>query len=191
MIKDKDYDRLKYPIHKKDPSKIPSLMALSGLSMLDDKEIKYLIYMYDKSSPLNEISDVKTRKEFAADIAGFDVDKDDISYLYDLKKLSIRKALVSLLRDQFDMEYAALITFEHRFFENLTHLLEPLDQEDGDINTLLKGVELKSKIENSTKVLIESINGLRDKIFGGDNQLLDITETFTPESIATKVKKNV
>lgn len=187
MFNDKDLDSLKYHVHRKAPNKIPELMAIDGMSALDDTEICYLIYLYDKSSPLQKISDLQKRKEFAAEKAGYDVDNTDLEYLYLLKLPATRRALIGFLKDQHDMLFAALVTFEHRFFENLTHLMTPLDQED--INQTLKGSELKGKLEQSTRGLIESILDMRSKVYGDDTQLAQITESFTPELISNKLKR--
>jgi hypothetical protein len=187
MFNEKDFDALKYPIHKKEPSRIPELMAIEGMSALKEREIAYIIYRYDKNSPLQKITDFQKRSEFAAERSGYDVDKDDLEYLYLLKTPELRQAIIGFLKHQHDMQFAALITFEHRFFENLTHLMTPLDQED--INLTLRGAELKGKLEKSTNDLIESIMDMRSKVYGDDSQLAQITESFTPELISQKMKR--
>lgn len=183
MINDKDYDALKYPVHKKPASKMPELMALDGMNALNDKEIAYIVYLYDKNSPLNKIGDLISRKEFGADKAGFNVDNDDLTYLFDLASPTIRKAILSYLRNANSLEFAALVTFEQRFYENLEYLLKPLEDDD-DSGRTLKAVELKGKLENSTQNLIVSIVEMRDKIFGNNSDSSKITEMFTPEYIA-------
>lgn len=187
MFSDKDFDSLKYHVHLNAPNKIPEIIAIDGMSELNDTEICYLIYLYDKNSPLQKISDLQKRKEFAAEKAGYDVDNTDLEHLYLLTKPATRRALIGFLKDQHDMVFAALVTFEHRFFENLTHLMTPLDQED--INQTLKGSELKGKLEHSTRGLIESIIDMRSKVYGDDIQLAQITESFTPELISSKLKR--
>lgn len=187
MFNEKDFDALKYPVHRKAPSKIPELMAIDGMSALDDAEISYIVYRYDKNSPLQKITDLQKRSEFAAEKAGYDVDNTDLEHLYLLKTPATRQAIIGFLRAQHDMQFATLITFEHRFFENLTHLMTPLDQDD--INLTLRGAELKGKLEQSTKGLIESIMDLRGQVYGDDKQLMQITESFTPELISQKIKR--
>jgi hypothetical protein len=183
MINDKDYDALKYPVHKKPVSKMPELMALDGMNTLDDKEIAYIVYFYDRNSPLNKIGDWISRKEFAADKAGFDVEKDDLSNIFELSSPVFRKAIISYLRNANSLEFAALVAFEQRFYENLEYLLKPLEDDD-DSGRTLKAVELKGKLENSTQNLIGSIVEMRDKIFGNNSDSGKITEMFTPEYIA-------
>jgi len=187
MFNEKDFDALKYHVHRKAPGKITELMAIDGMSEILDTEISYLVYLYDKNSPLQKITDLQKRKEFAAEKAGFDVDGSDLEHLYLLKSPATRRAIIGLLRAQHDMQFAALITFEHRFFENLTHLMTPLDQED--INLTLRAAELKGKLEKSTNDLIESIMDMRSKVYGDDSQLAQITESFTPELISQKMKR--
>lgn len=185
-----DFDSLKYPVHKKAPSKIPDLMALDGMAALDEREVAYIVYMFDQASPFQKISDMNARREFAADKAGYDVDKEDLEWLHGLKKPETIKAVISYLKDGKNLEFATLSVFEHRFYENLNHLLTPLDDVDvdGDVNTILKGAELKSKLENSTIGLISTITEMRSKVFGGDANLQRIVESFTPELISKKLK---
>lgn len=183
-----DFDTLKYHVHRKSPSKIPDLMALDGMAALDEREVAYIVYMFDQASPFHKISDMNARREFAADKAGYDVDKEDLEWLHGLKKPATIKAVISYLKDGKNLEFATLSVFEHRFYENLTHLLTPLDDGDGDVNTILKGAELKSKLENSTIGLISTITEMRSKVFGGDANLQRIVESFTPELISKKLK---
>lgn len=186
-----DFDNLKYPVHKKPPSKLPDLMSLDGMSAIDEREVAYIVYLFDNNSPFHKISDMNARREFAADKAGFDVDKEDLEWLYGLKKPATIKAIISYLSDAKNLEFATLSVFEHRFYENLSHLLTPLDDGDGDVNSILKGAELKSKLENSTIGLISTITDMRNKVFGGDEALQKIVESFTPELISKKLKRNV
>ena len=183
-----DFDNIKYPIHKKAASKIPDLMALDGMSDLDDREIAYIVFMFDKASPLQKISDRNVRSEFAADKAGYDVDKDDLEWLHSLKKPATKRAVISYLKDGKSLEFSTLAVFEHRFYENLSHLLTPLDDGEGDVNSILKGAELKGKLENSTIGLISTIADMREKVFGSDEVLKKITESLTPESIAKQLR---
>jgi hypothetical protein len=191
LFDDKDFDGLTYQVHKKPKSKIGRLSVLAGMDLLTDDEAAYLVYMYDLNSPFWQISDVETRKAFAAEKAGFNVNDNKVEALLHLERPGMRTALVSLLRDQRNMEYSAMVNLEYLFYEYTSRLLEPLDSDDQ--NTLLKGLEIKGKLKEQLGQIIEQYKAMKASVFGAnpDKNAIDIVERFTPENVAKTQKRKV
>lgn len=191
LFDEKDFDHLTYQVHKKPKSKIGRLSILPGMESLTDQEAAYLVYMYDHASPFWQITDVKTRKEWAAEKAGFKTNDSKVEALLNLERPGMKTALVSLLKDQRNMEYSAMVNLEYLFYEYTSNLLEPLDSDDQ--NTLLKGLEIKGKLKEQLGQIIEQYKAMKASVFGAnpDKNAIDIVERFTPENVAKNQKRKV
>jgi len=189
MFADDDFKQLTYPIDRKPIDKIPRLQSLPPLAALSDKEIKYLVYAYDNNSPFMEISDLQSRKEFCASKAGYDVEKEDLAELYSLATPRIREGLIAILRDLHSLEYSSMILMEQLFYEYLLRLADPLTSEDQ--NVILKGLEIKGKINSQMASIIEQHKNYRAAVFGvnPEEELINMANSFTPEYVSRNTKK--
>lgn len=190
FFQDDDFDKLTYPVHRKGIKEIARLQLLPAVGKLKDRQVAYLVYMYDLNSPFWDVSDVKMRKEFAAKKAGFNIDSDNLEPLYDLSQKDIQEALVAILRDQKSMEFSAMVMVEQLFYEYTLRLAEPLLDTD-DQNALLKSLEFKGKLTDQLRQIIEQYKGYKQAIFGANPEqiVLTIADSYTPENIAKLNRK--
>lgn len=189
MFSDDDFKQLTYPVDRKPVDKIPRLQSLAALKSLKEQEIQYLVYAYDKNSPYQEIADLQTRKEFCASKAGYNVDKDDLTELFTLASDRIREALIAILRDSHSMEFSSMILMEQLFYEYLLRLAEPLTSDDQ--NVILKGLEIKGKINSQIATIIEQHKNYRAAVFGvnPEEEVITMANTFTPEYVSRNTSK--
>ena len=69
----------------------PKLSEMFG--SVDDKMARYILLMYDSNSPLrNYFPELQKRKEFSASIAGYDIDKDDVTPLFTFTRKVVEEA---------------------------------------------------------------------------------------------------
>lgn len=185
MFQDDDFDKLTYPVHRVPAKQIARLQLIPGVSRVKDRELAYLVYMYDLNSPFWNVADVKTRKEFAASKAGYNIEKDDLEDLYSLGRKELQEALVAMLRDQKSMEYTSMVLLEQMFYEYTLRLTEPLTDTD-DQNALLKSLEVKGKLKDQLGQIIEQYKAYKSAIFGSNPEQIVLTaaESYTPENIA-------
>lgn len=190
MFQDDDFEKLTYPVHRVAPKQIARLQLLPGVSKVKERDIAYLVYMYDLNSPFWDVADVKTRKEFAASKAGYDIDKDDLDDLYSLGRKELQEALVSMLRDQKSMEFTAMVLLEQLFYEYTLRLTEPLTDTD-DQNALLKSLDVKGKLKDQLGQIIEQYKAYKSAIFGTNPEQIVLTaaDAYTPENIAKKSRR--
>ena len=190
MFQDDDFEKLTYPVHRVAPKQIARLQLLPGVSKVKERDIAYLVYMYDLNSPFWDVADVKTRKEFAASKAGYDIDKDDLDDLYSLGRKELQEALVSMLRDQKSMEFTAMVLLEQLFYEYTLRLTETLTDTD-DQNALLKSLDVKGKLKDQLGQIIEQYKAYKSAIFGTNPEQIVLTaaDAYTPENIAKKSRR--
>ena len=122
-------------VKKKMLEQYPKLEGIVG--QLGDREIRYVLLMYDQSSPLRgHYPELKRRKEFAALTAGFDLDKDKVEDLFTLtqkvvgeKKESVvpyealLQAVSGFLKYQNNRLWVMIATNEGAFYELMMRVM--------------------------------------------------------------------
>lgn len=160
-----------------------------------EKLVRYIIALYDPKSPLIKgESNLLRRKELAASIAGFDVDKEEdlLEIVYDCKYEHVVLMIQNFLRDFVkSMEWAMLVSYESAFWEFQSRLMQPIDRGDKD-KDLIKAISDKTKLSKDLKELQEMFEAAKDKFYGNDDVLIKAANKisrYTPEGVAAFAKE--
>jgi len=161
-----------------------------------DRLTRYIVALYDPKSPLiRGESNLIRRKEIAAGIAGFDLDKDAdmLEVVYDCKYehvvLMIQNYLRYFVRS---MEWAMLVSYESAFWEFQSRLMQPIERGDKD-KDLMTAVGNKTKLADDIKALYEKFEAAKDQFYGNDEVLIKAANKirrFTAEGVASFAKEN-
>lgn len=196
MIPNEEYSRMEFnPVVKKNLTVVyPKLKEILGDG--DDKMIRYILLMYDQHSPLrHHYPDLFKRKQFAADLAGYDLDKEDVTAIFDFR-IKVEdgyepyEELINLtmkyLKYQNNMVWQMIVSNEQAFNEYSRRVMMPVDgAKDKDI---LQAVEIKTKIMQSMDDIFQRLQKYNRELSGGDEKLEDVVvrKRLTPESLAKR-----
>lgn len=197
MIPDKDFSAMEFnPLIKGNIlAKYPKLGGILGSA--EDKTVRYILFMYDQNSPMrHHYPDLIKRKEFSASLAGFDLDKDDVTALFDFRiktetgyepNEDLIEMVIGYLKYQNNMVWQMIVSNEQAFFEYNKRVMMPVDgAKDKDI---LQAVEIKTKIMQSMDDIFQRLQKYTRELTGGDNKLEDVMtkrKMITPESLARR-----
>ena len=201
MIPDKDFSIMEFnPLVKgKVLEKYPKLKSV--LKDGDDRVIRYILLMYDINSPLrHHYPELYKRKEHAADLAGYNLDKEDVTGLFDFRiktddGYEPDEELVNLtmkyLKYQNNMVWLMIVSNEQAFYEYNKRVMLPVDgARDKDI---LQAVEIKTKIMQSMDDIYSRLQKYGRDLSGGDEKLEEVItkrKRLRPEEIAANVQTN-
>lgn len=199
MIPDKDFSIMEFnPLIKgKILEKYPKLKEVVGDT--EDKVVRYILLMYDQNSPLrHHYPDLFKRKQFAADMAGFNLDKEDVVGLFEFKVKTddgyepdenLIKVTMRYLKYQNNMVWVMIVSNEQAFFEYNKRVMMPVDgNRDKDI---LQAVEIKTKIMQSMDDIYQRLQKYNRDLTGGDDKLEEVLtkkKRLRPEEIAANVQ---
>lgn len=169
----------------------------SILGDIDDKTARYILLMYDQNSPMrHHYPDLAKRKQFSADLAGFDLDKEDVTKLFDFRiKIEegyepyeeLIEATIKYLKYQNNMVWSMIVSNSEAFYEYNKRVMMHVDgQKDKDI---LQAIEIKSKIMSSMDEIYQRLQKYNRELSGGDDKLEEVMtkrKRISPESLATR-----
>ncbi len=197
IFKAQDFQGLKFNIyrHKNTDNlleKEPLLKTLAGFSLVKDHEhrdklIRYVIYLYDKSSPfIQGFQDIAERKRQVAIASGFDINKD-IVILRELYEFQFEPLfyMVSDLCKEIGSNYWRLILLnEQTFYEYERVLMTEVDKVESD-KEKLTAVAIKPKLLEECDRIVTRLEDYYKKVFT-DPDLIDKVKRndWRPESIA-------
>jgi len=198
MISENDYLRMEFnpTVKKKVTVVYPKLKQVVG--DVDDKMMRYVLLMYDQNSPLREYyPELGKRKNFAASIAGYDLDKDDVTELFDFKIKNeedeyvpceaMLELIMKYLKYQNNWIWSMIISNEQAFYEFNQRVMMPVDgSRDKDI---LQAVNIKTQIMQSQDDIAQRLKKYFRELSGGDEQLEDAIikrKRLSPESQAKR-----
>lgn len=195
MIHESEYNKMEFnPVVKKSLTAVyPKLKQILGDS--DDKLTRYVLLMYDMNSPLREYyPEISKRKQFAASIAGFDLDKDDVTALFDFKiKVNdeevaydeLLNIITKYLKYQNNYVWSMIVGNEQAFYEFNKRVMLPVDgNRDKDI---LQAITIKTQIMTAQDEIVQRLQKYLRQLTGEDDQLEEaITKRkrIRPEDIA-------
>ena len=151
------------------------------------KAIKYLVYMYDKGSPLvPKYPDILERKDKAVSLAGLtkQYNKDIIEAVTELQE-PFFTILMSMLKKQNEPVFSMLVTQEELFHECMANMLKPVIEESSsdELNALKKKGDVSDLMEQT----IDRIDRFRSRYYGSDDDLAEKGRKYyqtTPEQMA-------
>jgi hypothetical protein len=191
MITDKELSIIEFnPLSKK-----PMLVAYPKLKEIlgsgDDRMIRYVILMYDVTSPLRQhYPDLSKRKEFAATLAGFDLMKDDVVSLFEFRLNDepyepLLDMITTYLKYQNNWVWSMIVSNEQAFYEYNRRVMMPVEgNRDKDI---LQAINIKTQIMVSQDDIYQRLQKYYRELSGGDDKLQESITTrkrLRPEGIA-------
>ena len=167
----------------------PKLKDIVGPS--EDKMLRYVILMYDVSSPLRQhYPELGKRKEFAASIAGYDLMKDNVVSLFDFKvddepNEVLLDIIIKYLKYQNNWVWSMIVSNEQAFYEYNRRVMMPVEgNKDKDI---LQAINIKTQIMSSQDEIYQRLQKYYRDLSGGDTNLeeaITIKKRLRPEEIA-------
>jgi hypothetical protein len=201
MIIEKEYSKMEFNPTVKGIMTVqyPKLKKILGDA--DDRMMRYVILMYDVSSPLRQhYPELGKRKEFAASISGYDMTKDDVTCLFDFKvKVNdeyepyeeLLDLIIKYLKYQNNWVWTMIISNEQAFFEYNKRVMMPVEgNRDKDI---LQAINIKTQIMTSQDEIYQRLQKYYKDLSGGDSTLeeaITIRKRLRPEEIAANVYNN-
>ena len=179
MITEKDFSIMEFnPLSKRAlTSCYPKLKGIVG--DVDDKMLRYVLMMYDMKSPLREYyPELDKRKQFAASLAGYDMDTDDVTGLFDFKLKvegeevtyeALLDVIIKYLKYQNNYMWSMIVSNEQAFYEFNKRVMIPVDgQRDKDI---LQAVDIKNKLMDAQDVIVQRLQKYLRELTGEDDKL--------------------
>lgn len=179
MLTDKDFSIMEFnPLAKRALTVCyPKLKGIVG--DVDDKMLRYVLMMYDMRSPLREYyPELDKRKQFAASMAGYDMDKDDVTGLFDFKvKIEgeettyeeLLNVIIKYLKYQNNYMWSMIVSNEQAFYEFNKRVMIPVDgTRDKDI---LQAVDIKNKLMDAQDVIVQRLQKYFRELTGEDEKL--------------------
>lgn len=192
-----DYERLEFDptVKEKLEKKYPKLKELFGDFI--DRQMRYVILMYDINSPLRPLyPEIRKRKEWAADIAGYKIDSKEAEELYTLSiniegvmkpNTPLLDLILKYLSYQNNRLWTLIITNEQAFTEFQQKVMSEVGG-DADKDQL-SAVNIKTKILESMDAIHRRLDGYYRELSGDDTDLDDALQKkkrMTAESVATR-----
>jgi len=178
---DQDFEKLKYNcfIIPKEKSLLEAFSELTrypefvvnkhGLN--NDTVLRYIIYSFDKFSPLILEKNIVKRKMIAAELAGFEMPKGkftpEVEQMIGGRNIFVNRMVCCYVRNQRDIQYALMMTGLSQFYDNLAQLGKP-SEAAADMEDLNR----KSTLFNHTMKMIETLESMARETFNDDVQLM-------------------
>ncbi len=225
IIQNKPFSKLKFPIHEipqgvdlvNEFKELQGYPEFANYSHKDrNNVIRYVFYCYDLNSDLiKQFTDLKKRKEAAAELAGFKRNEKDGKFhkdVYDMmefKKKTVeieveeeegKKAktetevesnkiypmVMTFLKMQQSRLWSMIVTTEQAFEEYQGLIMEPVS-ESGDKDTLT-AAKTKDALMDSCDKMNQRIDEYYNKLFGANDDLKEIKKKpIRPETIGRDV----
>ncbi len=155
---------------------------------ISDRQMRYCLALYDPKSPVyKDNPDPIVRKIVAAEVAGFDTNKDahELNVLYACDDENVRTFTINFLRKIVKSRiWASLQADEQVFWEFIQRLFKPIS-EDSD-KTDVDAQEKKLKICKGKEEVSALIEHNWNKLLGDDDDLKKKVkkQDYSPESMA-------
>lgn len=209
MIKAAEYASMEFnPTVKKDVLvEYPKLKDI--FSEISDKEMRYLLLVYDKNSPIKKYyPNLKKRKDFAAYIAGYDTEVDNLVPVFDftIEKTTpaviedgeevepektttvvydaLIKSLSSFLAYQNSRLWAMIVTNEQAFYEYQEKVMSSVVLSDD--KDALSAISIKTKLLEAMDAIHKRLDIYYSEFTGDDTNVQSAIskKRITSEAIA-------
>jgi hypothetical protein len=209
-LKDIDFSKLRFQVHGVPHGtelllKFPELQAYPEIATYKHADrnyvIRYVIYMYDMHSGLiQKFPELKQRKEFALELAGFERDpntgkfKSEIYKMINLEKIQVKvvseeedskdktvtesnrifEMVMCYIKLQNNRLWSMIVTTEQAFLEYQGLIMEPVS-ERGDKDTLA-AANTKDKLMESCYNMNKRIDEYYKELFGDNEDLKNVVK---------------
>jgi hypothetical protein len=188
-----DFKSCKYnPLIKNFKEQYASLFKIIPKEYTGDKEalLRYVCLMYDPKSPLiKDSASIETRKRKAAQCSGFELNEDELEFLFELKDPCVIEVIDIFLRKHINERLAYMIfANEQTFYEYGKRLLQPVTDGGNGEKGLLSSITIKTKLSEDMDAINARLENDIQKLYMGDAQLQKAVAKvkFTPEAFANK-----
>lgn len=194
LIKTTEYSGMEFnPTVKKDLIvEYPKLKDI--FSDISDKEMRYLLLVYDRNSPLKKYyPNLKKRKEFAAATAGYDTEVDNLVPIFDFTieevtpaviedgeeiesektqtvvYTALIKSLSSFLSYQNSRLWAMIVTNEQAFYEYQEKVMSSVVISDD--KDALSAISIKTKLLEAMDAIHKRLDAYYSEFTGDDTSV--------------------
>lgn len=150
-----------------------------------DKVIRYIMYMYDKNSPMiKHFTNLEDRMRNSAIMSGFDKEDSTLVGLYNLEWNGLDDMVIDFLKFQNSLKWSQIVTNEHTFFQYQKALLREVINFKDDKNRM-DAISAKSKIMEDCEAITARLERLYTEVFS-DGDMIDRVKRrrLTPEALA-------
>jgi hypothetical protein len=189
ILQDINLSAIKFPVHTIAHGtdllhKYPELATIDFFQQYPNADrnyvIRYIIYLYDPAYEMQKkYLDLKIRKEKCSDLAGFErndsTGKFKEAKVYKIMLLSdieVGKMIFAFLKYLNNREWSQIVVNEQIFEEYTRLLMKPIDGDDD--KKILEAANVKSKLREECKTIIEDLDKFY-KLFYGDDPALKNT----------------
>lgn len=193
-FKPKDFELLKYnpyllPKDKNLLEVFPELSRFPEFSLplenLDrDLIIRYIIFCYDKKSPLLSEKNLAKRKMLSCRLVEFEFEKTEpksgrppevkpqpkypfaVEEMIKGKNIYVNRMICRYCRNQNDLTYSLLVAGMESFFDNIDKLSAPLESTD------MQELNKRAQLYQHMVTMIRSLESNADETFAGEIQLM-------------------
>lgn len=193
MMTDADHKNLCFDIGKAKagtlPKSVPDMKVIDSWWACNrndkDQLIRYIIYMYDKSSPLvRRYNNLDRRKQEAAQLAGYSQDDPSLKAYKDFQDQEFSDMVVDFLIYQNNYTWTMLVSNEQTFYEFQKTLLQESSMIRNDKDKI-NAIASKSKLMEESDKIVERINSYYKQVFVED-KLIETAKRVasSPEEMA-------
>ena len=178
------------PLAKNLTEKYPALIPLMPKGENGEKILRYILLLYDPKSPLIKDSrNIKTRKQEAARLVGFDLQKDTdfLDSLFAFKnKEAVAKTVLFLKEYIHNRTWSMIVSHEQTFYEYNERLMKPVEDDDKTKEKdVMATIVLKSKLVQDLKDIHSILKEYYKEIFEDDDlREKVINNRISPETMA-------
>jgi hypothetical protein len=196
-----DFDKMLFNVYalKKDEYVVDKFLILSKYKEFSprgytksfaDKMIRSIFYLYDRNSPLRNISNIYTRKNEAFILAGFkivnDTFEDRVIELINFVNQDYIKMVIKFTRLFYDTDWVVLVSMEEALMSELIKM--PTVSGTLKLDTTKNINEMRRTID---EIKLNILNGNDDVIMKREmnKHIIEIELKLTPEDIAEQLEK--
>jgi hypothetical protein len=141
-------------------------------SKLQKNVEQYIQLVYSEKSELNQVQDLEDRKKQACQKAKLNYDLPEVQDIIHLRNEAVNEKVFEHLRTQNRNDYILLVSDQHLFWEMQQRQIEPLDRPvNNDKDTVLKDLDLKTKLSEKSDQLLVRIKSRYKDVFGENEEV--------------------
>jgi hypothetical protein len=162
------------------------------INLSDERVFKYIIAVYDPSSPLiKSLPDLEARRLRACEIFGIEPTEDFKKGVFDFQDDTVSDAVDVYLRKYVQSRlWAMIVSTEFTFWEFADRLRRPVQSTilGGKDKEELQAVEIKTKLRQSMDEMNAALENYYSKFYQDDKQLEEVVKKkrFRPETFGKR-----